>query len=137
HDVGSSVPERVADLAVVVEGHEQERDLPPLVAGEVEGAAELLEEENAIRQAGEGIVVAEPPYRGRRLLLLRDVDHEAAHEARTALGVGDGPALVPPPADAAVRVEHAVLARERLLRRPRGLVLDEDALAVAGVDAGG
>src|SRR5262249_12720126 len=112
------------------------RDLAPLVAGVVEGAAELLEEEDAVREAGEGVVVAEPADRGRGLLLLRDVDDEAAHEPRAALGVREGPALVAPPADAPFGVEDAVLARERLLRRPRGLVLDEDALAVVGVDAG-
>ncbi len=128
------VPQGVPDLAVAVEGHEQQGHRPPLLTRRVQGPGELLQEEGAIGKAGEGVVMSQLPDGRGRPLLLRDVHHEAPHEARVPLGVAEGLPFGAPPQDVALAVQQAVLALEGLLGRAGITILLEHPVAVLGVD---
>ena len=118
HDqVAVVVAERVRDLAEAVEGQDQQGERPVRPHGLGEGPAEPVLEQHAVRQPGELVV---EPHLAQRLLgqpLLRDVEDEAAHEARLAVGPRQRPPLVAPPHDPPLAVEDAVLGGEAPSRR--------------------
>jgi hypothetical protein len=93
-----------------------------------------LEEEGAVREAGERVVggVVGQPLLER--LAVRDVEHDSVEpERRTALVVA-GLALLDDPPDAAVAVTNRVLDHERLSGAERIFQLAVGALPVAGQD---
>ena len=111
------VAERVRDLAEAVEGQDQQRERPLRPRGLGEGAAEPVLEQHAVRQPGQ---LVEEPHLAQRLLgqpLLRDVQDEAPHEARLAVGPRQRPPLVAPPQHPPLAVEDPVLRGEAPSRR--------------------
>ena len=111
------VAERVRHLAEAVEGEDQQRERPLRADGLGEGAAEPVLEQHAVRQPRQ---LVEEPHLAQRLLgqpLLRDVQDEAPHEARLAVGPRQRPPLVAPPQHPPLAVEDAVLRGEAPSRR--------------------
>jgi len=119
------VAERVVDDLEVVQVDEQDGDAP-LGA---ERAAEALEEELAVGQAGERVVVGLPGELGLGGLALGDVDAVADPRLRTPVAPGEQRVVPQPPCAgtgvaqldlATVRGERAAAERGRAGPRRRG-----------------
>jgi len=114
------VPERVVhDLEVVQIEEEDGDELVRVADGSRQRVVEPLDEQGAVRQAGQAVIEGLVGEAFLELLAIGDVDHHAAHLRVAAPITGDEHGLVPDPDDIVGAGGHAVFPRGRFLHRPR------------------
>jgi hypothetical protein len=133
HLVAEVVAPAVVDPFEVVEVDVEQAGRMRGVVPELDGVAEPLVEEGAVRETGQRVVEGELAQLLLGFALARDVEEVTLQVERALLLVDDDHALVSEPDDAAVAGDQPVFETERLVRLVRVLVGRQHALAILRV----
>ena len=134
HLVADAVPVLVVDLLELVDVDVHERGLLPRLLPHGHRVRELLVEERAVREPGQGVVERLQAELRLRFALRGDVEQVALQVCRLAVVVENDDALIADPDDAAVAREQPVLDAQRLVRAMCARMRLDDTVTILGME---